>query len=216
MAGTAGTRRRPAPPPALVTHLTPADYREVPWRNGLGVTTEVLVQPPDAGGGFAWRISVATIARAGPFSPFPGYDRTILVLEGAGIALDFGPHGHATLARPFEPLAFAGEWPTTCSLLDGPVRALNVMVDRARVRLRTRVLPVASEAATIATGGTTLLFCLAGAASATVSAPPRVFALARHDLLRVESGTVGLAPSAPGSPGALVYRIDLDEAGSGC
>lgn len=183
----------------------------MPWRNGLGVTTEVLVQPPDAGAGFAWRISVATIARAGPFSPFPGYDRTILVLEGAGVALDFGPHGRATLARPFEPLAFAGEWPTTCSLVDGPVRALNVMVDRARVRLRARVL--ASEAATGAvSGGTTLLFCLAGAASATVGAPPRVFALARHDLLRVESATVGLAPSAPGG---LVYRIDLDETGSG-
>lgn len=50
----------------------------MPWRNGLGVTTEVLVQPPDASAGFAWRISVATITRAGPFSPFPGYDRTIL------------------------------------------------------------------------------------------------------------------------------------------
>lgn len=40
------------------------------------------VLPPGAGmDSFAWRVSVATIARPGPFSAFPGVDRQIMLLE---------------------------------------------------------------------------------------------------------------------------------------
>ncbi len=36
---------------------------------------------------FIWRVSVADVASDGPFSRFPGIDRTIMLLEGAGMRL---------------------------------------------------------------------------------------------------------------------------------
>ncbi|MCG3056381.1 HutD family protein, partial [Escherichia coli] len=59
-----------------------------PWKNGGGATREIAVWPPGAAmESFAWRISVADIADDGPFSAFPGVDRQIALLEGAGVHL---------------------------------------------------------------------------------------------------------------------------------
>ncbi|MEG1056294.1 MAG: HutD family protein, partial [Janthinobacterium sp.] len=52
-----------------------------PWKNGGGSTREIVCFPPGAGmDSFAWRISVATISQAGPFSAFAGIDRQIMLL----------------------------------------------------------------------------------------------------------------------------------------
>ncbi len=39
---------------------------------------------------FLWRVSIADVERDGPFSRFPGIDRTIVLLEGAGMRLRSG------------------------------------------------------------------------------------------------------------------------------
>ena len=76
--------------------LTPADYRRMPWKNGGGHTTEIAAEPPGAGmASFAWRVSVADIAHDGPFSAFPGVDRTLVLLAGDGMRL-------ATAGRPVQ------------------------------------------------------------------------------------------------------------------
>src|ERR1700722_12611735 len=55
----------------------------VPWKNGGGVTRDVIVSPAGATlDNFDWRISIAEIAASGPFSRFPGIDRKLAVLEG--------------------------------------------------------------------------------------------------------------------------------------
>ena len=56
-----------------------------PWRNGGGVTRELLAWPD--GGDWRVRVSVADIDADGPFSAFPGVERWFAVLEGAGVAL---------------------------------------------------------------------------------------------------------------------------------
>ena len=57
------------------------DCRTTPWKNGGGSTTEIAVEPSGASlDTFAWRISVARVAADGPFSEFPGIDRTLAVL----------------------------------------------------------------------------------------------------------------------------------------
>ena len=58
----------------------------MPWRNGLGTTTEIAAEP-SADGRFHWRLSIADVAQSGPFSSFEGYDRTIAVVAGAGMRL---------------------------------------------------------------------------------------------------------------------------------
>ena len=57
----------------------------VPWRNGGGVTRELLAWPsPDD---WALRISVAEVERDGPFSQYPGVQRWFAVLSGGGVRL---------------------------------------------------------------------------------------------------------------------------------
>ncbi|MEA2746265.1 MAG: uncharacterized protein QOI41_408 [Myxococcales bacterium] len=118
--------------------LTPADYRSMPWRNGGGTTTEILVAPEGASLSgersaerFLYRVSIANVATDGPFSRFPGYDRHIMLLAGAGMTLDAGAHGRIDL-EAFEPRTFSGDWDVTGVLLDGAVRDFNLMVDRHR------------------------------------------------------------------------------------
>jgi environmental stress-induced protein Ves len=108
----------------VVELLRPTDYREQRWKNGGGVTHEIAAdaeQPP------AWRMSVATIERDGPFSDFRGYDRTILAIEGVvRLHLD----GREVALTPLEPLTFRGETTVTCTIEGNLARDFNVMTMR--------------------------------------------------------------------------------------
>lgn len=113
--------------------LRAADRTAAPWKNGGGATTEVIAVPHGAGfGDFDWRVSLAEVAASGPFSVFEGVDRWLLVLEGA-LALSVEGLGLARLS-PGEHLAFPGDARTHGQVLDGPVRDLNVMSRRGRIR----------------------------------------------------------------------------------
>ena len=103
-----------------------------PWKNGGGVTRELLRLPAASGDDWTLRISVADIAADGPFSPFPGVTRWFAVLDGAGVRLGFADRT-LDLRRGDSPLRFDGAEAPACALLDGPTRDLNVMVrsDRA-------------------------------------------------------------------------------------
>ncbi len=64
---------------ATTTTITrAAELPSTPWRNGQGQTTEIaLAGRPDD---FAWRVSLAEVARDSDFSPFPGVDRIIMLV----------------------------------------------------------------------------------------------------------------------------------------
>lgn len=95
------------------------------WRNGGGVTRELLAWPRAE----AWRlrVSVADVAADGPFSAFPGVERWFAVLDGKGVELTVGGTAHRLTAEG-PPLRFGGEAPADCRLLDGPTRDLNLML----------------------------------------------------------------------------------------
>ena len=101
------------------------DVAPRPWRNGLGRTRELWAGPDAA----HWRvrISVADIEADGPFSAYAGVQRWFAVLKGAGVELCIDGTAHR-LTRIDPPLAFAGDATTTCRLLDGPTRDLNLML----------------------------------------------------------------------------------------
>ena len=119
-------------------HLGPSDYRVMAWKNGLGSTTQIAVYPPRSGVSdtpFLWRVSIADVPASGPFSRFPGYDRTIMMISGeTGMWLDGAPQGPIDLTRPFTPQAFSGDWEISGRLVAGPLRDFNLMVDRARAK----------------------------------------------------------------------------------
>ena len=108
--------------------LKRAEQTNVPWKNGGGMTRALLCWPPGASlTDFRWRLSVATIARNGPFSVFPGYRRSLVLLEGEGMDLDFGDRQQRV--DPAHPrIDFAGEARLDCRLLNGPTVDFNLMI----------------------------------------------------------------------------------------
>ena len=108
-----------------------SDATPVPWKNGGGVTRELLRLPADGSDDWTLRISVADIDADGPFSPFPGISRWFAVLTGAGVRLRWPRH--ALHVHPGEaPLQFDGADAPDCTLFDGPTRDLNIMIRKAR------------------------------------------------------------------------------------
>lgn len=123
-----------------VTRFARDSLPATPWKNGGGTTCEIACWPPGAGlDDFLWRASIATIAADGPFSVFPGVDRTILLLDGEGVRLRSPGFDHR-LDRPFAPFGFAGETVVDCSLLAGATTDFNLMVRRDSGHARLRVL----------------------------------------------------------------------------
>ena len=78
--------------------LRASDHRRMPWKNGGGMTVEIAVSPEGAGiEDFDWRVSMAFVEQDGPFSIFPGIDRTLAVLSGDGIVLHIAGQDDVTL-----------------------------------------------------------------------------------------------------------------------
>jgi uncharacterized protein len=87
-------------------------------------------------------VSVADVASDGPFSRFPGIDRSITLLEGNGFRLTRDDGVHVAIHAVGVPFSFHGEDGWTATLADGPVRDFNVMVDRAVLRAGVQVQQV--------------------------------------------------------------------------
>ena len=102
-----------------------ADVPALPWKNGGGVSRDLLCWPDAA----AWlvRVSLADIDADGPFSDYPGVQRWFAVVEGKGVELDFGNRRHMQRVGD-APLAFDGAEAPGCRLLDGRTRDLNLML----------------------------------------------------------------------------------------
>ena len=101
-------------------------YRRTAWKNGGGISFEIAAdESPEPG----WRLALAAIDRDGPFSDYTGYDRTIIVVEGAGCTLEF-EDGESARLELLQPCTFAGERRVVCRLIDGRLKDLNVMTRR--------------------------------------------------------------------------------------
>src|SRR5690606_16282318 len=119
----------------FLTWLPRWTQRVVAWRNGLGSTREVAIDPLDGSveQGFRWRVSCAGVAADGPFSRFPGVDRTLWLVRGDGLLLDLDGR-EVRLDQRLQRVDFAGEANVHARLLGGAVDDLNVMVRRGEVR----------------------------------------------------------------------------------
>lgn len=118
-------------------HVHLGDVAPSPWRNGGGVTRELLAWPDSHN--WLWRLSVAEVARSGPFSCFAGVQRWFAVLGPGGVGLTLGGQTHV-LTHSSAPLCFAGDIPADCALLDGATQDFNLMVRHTQASARmTRV-----------------------------------------------------------------------------
>lgn len=189
--------------------LRPADYRVMPWKNGLGTTTEIAVHPPGAGlDAFVWRLSVADLLASGPFSTFAGYNRTLVQIEGAPMTLSHDG-GAAHRLRLFTPYAFAGEVGTFGALNPPPARDFNVMVRRDHARAEVRAHDLAKGATASFGGEVAVLFAYVVRGAAHVDAGGEVSALIANETL-VGADVRALAITA-GEEGAVVLVVAIRE-----
>lgn len=132
-----------------------------PWKNGAGITRAIAVWPQAAGAGdFDWRLSLAEVERDAPFSAFPGVDRCIVLLRGAGMRLrSVGGELDHRLDQPLVPFHFSGETPLSATLVDGPSSDFNVMTRRGAWTASVTVHRSAFEPAR---ADVTLLLCSKG------------------------------------------------------
>jgi environmental stress-induced protein Ves len=167
--------------------LLPASgHADMAWKNGLGRTAEIA-RHPASGTEFDWRISIATISADGPFSAFPGCDRTLVPISGGGC---------------FDLLRFAGEHGCEGRLLGGETRDLNVITRRAAVAHTVEIATLPFRIAT--DGATTLIVALAG--SFTAASDSGRWRLDPDDVLRIDAAGIDVRgmPIAPEARAAIV------------
>jgi environmental stress-induced protein Ves len=174
---------------ASLTLIRGADLVAAPWKNGGGVTREVAAFPEGAGlDAFVWRVSVADVAQAGPFSRFAGIDRTLVLLSGAGMLLDEvdGARGSTThaLTQALDMARFTGEAQIDARLVDGATRDFNLMVRRNAAQGEVEVWRGVTQRTLSADA--VLLHCAEGPVSVTPG-DARALSLATGDTLRIDT-----------------------------
>lgn len=104
------------------------------WRNGGGVTRDIASSPDGVDDEkFLWRASIATITQQGPFSPWQGVDRALLLLRGTLMFAINGGDGQRL--APCDPSQlFAGEDEVSACPLGGPCTVLNIMTRRGHIQ----------------------------------------------------------------------------------
>ena len=108
-----------------------ADAPRVRWRKSVPATVVDSAGAVGSADSFDWRVSIADVETDGPFSAFDGYDRVLVLLDGAGMDLHFTVTGETTRLRPADRRAkFAGQAPIHATLVDGPTSDFNLMSRR--------------------------------------------------------------------------------------
>jgi len=164
------------------------------WKNGGGTTSEVAVHPEGAGlDDFDWRLSIADVGTDGPFSIFPGIDRTLTVLTGAGIDLA-SPKGRHRLDAAAPMLAFAGDAAISGRLIDGPIRDFNVMTRRSTYAHEVKRQGPGPIAATTGLAGWSIAF--ADREPCTLSLDGKDYRLGRFDFALMQDPVPAMAVDA--------------------
>ena len=183
--------------------LRASDHRQMPWKNGGGVTIEIAVAPPLASvADFDWRISMATVAADGPFSRFEGVDRTLTVLSGEGLELEVEGDIPVRLTPTGKPHPFPGDVAASAKLIAGPVVDFNVMtrwgrwthsVDNLSID-GTQLLPVAADVC--------IIFCRSGQITLDEWS-----VLDAHDAALIDASADTLEISVGGSGEAIIVHL---------
>jgi environmental stress-induced protein Ves len=150
-----------------VERFVRAQLVEMPWKNGGGLTREIVCRPAGTGlDRFDWRVSVAEISASGSFSIFDGIDRVIMLLDGNGVELH-SADGSITqrLSEPLAPFAFSGDVAIDASLIAGASSDFNIMTRRATTRSEVQILEASRDLAPSRAG---LLLAVRGAWQAQV------------------------------------------------
>lgn len=182
-----------------------ASLHATPWKNGGGSTTEIAIAPTGATfDNFDWRISLATISQSGPFSVFPGIDRTLTLVSGPCVVLDVGNERQVALSEREPVVAFPGEIAVSATVSEGPTTDFNVMTRRSRCSHQLERRVVRDFSTLERRSPTTIVFLAEGESLTMISADERV-AMVRYDALVLNTEDVWTLEASS----ATVFIVDI-------
>lgn len=114
----------------MLTLFSPENFKTIPWKNGLGHTTELAISDGGTLDNFDWRLSIASVVNDGNFSNFAGYQRNLVLIEGEGLILDHGNGDIDELTSLLDIARFDGGSNTHGALVNGGIKDFNIMTNQ--------------------------------------------------------------------------------------
>jgi len=152
-----------------MTLKTPEQFKNVPWKNGKGTTTELAINEGGTLDNFDWRISIASVAENGLFSNFSGYTRNLTLIAGNGIDLHHY-HNHISVTHSLKNIldvsVFDGGSATNGELHKGEILDFNVIVRTEKFSVET-INNVEFSQVSLEIEHDYFVYCLAGKAQLT-------------------------------------------------
>jgi environmental stress-induced protein Ves len=125
--------------------IDPGAFQPVKWKNGKGISLEIAVEPAGAsahGENLLWRLALARMSEAAPFSPYPGFSRFLSLTEGSELLLERA--GGKILLRPGDIYHLEGEEEVS-GLPQGTVADLGLIYRRGQVKAQMEALDFAGR-----------------------------------------------------------------------
>ena len=133
-----------------------AELKAHPWRNGGGVTREVARHPRTPSvqtapqitaqdNSWDWRVSIAEVSKAGPFSAFAGMDRVLTVIDGELLLLSVDGAEHPL--EKYRPFRFSGDAAAAGALPTGDILDLNVITRNGSFKGYTSIIELSKKRA---------------------------------------------------------------------
>jgi uncharacterized protein len=179
------------------------------WKNDGGATREIAAYPLGSGfDDFTWRVSIADVETDGPFSRFEGIDRTIVLLDGAGMSLTFNDASEHVLKQAFVPFEFVGEAQVSARLIDGATQDFNLMIRRTVARGKLTVMR--EPGAFVLASDVRMVFVARGSATLGLEVGLGQTTLGAYDAA-VFDDSVGEPIQAMVSADSIVFAVHVEE-----
>jgi len=119
----------------VITVIPATQFKTVPWKNGLGHTTELAINDGGNLDGFDWRLSIASVVSNGEFSNFSGYQRNLVLIEGSGLTLDHQNGDIDSLINLLDIARFNGGCKTIGTLSNDAIKDFNIITNEETVNV---------------------------------------------------------------------------------
>mgnify|MGYP002700309130 CR=1 FL=1 len=111
----------------MIEIIEPEQFKTLPWKNGLGETTELAINEQGNLDNFSWRLSIASVVNDGVFSDFSGYHRNLALIKGKGLSLQHDGKNVDMLDKLLDVASFDGSCKTLGKLTDGAIKDFNII-----------------------------------------------------------------------------------------
>ena len=160
-----------------------SEHTPMPWANGRGTSYEIA-SDRNAAGEWTWRLAMAPVNEDGPFSRIECVNRSLVVVEGAGMLLSVDRKKLKCL--PMQVVRFRGDAITEAALTDGPIMDINLMVRRKE---SDGEMAIVSDAGLL--NGASIVVAVGGSAQLNIG--DSIIELGRHDsVLECDTNSISL------------------------